>query len=325
MRPLVSIVVVTYNSSQFVIETLESVSQQTWNDIELIITDDFSSDDTIEVCLGWLNTNNNKDRFIRTEIIKAKSNSGVPANANRGLYAAKGDWLAFLAGDDTLKPDYIRDNMTHIASRPEIKVLLSGVEVYKDTFEPQNLLRITPEDAYNQNSIVAPGRSADSQYRMLLLHDRIHYTPSLFINRETLTKVGGFDERFKLLEDYPLWLNLTRNGYKIYFMDKVTVNYRRHSKSIYNTGDTYLIEPNYFQEENFRRIYTYPNMPADIRLNERFFWYASQIFRWKWLNKNILPNRMLLSLLTLYLNPFKYFIWIRKRLNKGLNNNELYM
>jgi len=325
MSSLVSIIIVTYNSSQFVTETLESVSQQTWKGIELIITDDCSEDDTVEVCRNWLNENENKNRFFRIEIIKSGKNSGVPANANRGLNAATGDWMAFLAGDDTLKTDYIRDNMTYIASRPEIKVLLSGIEVYQDTFEPQNLLKTTPEDAYNQHSIVTPGRSADSQYRMLLLHDRIHYTPSLFIHREALLSVGGFDERFRLLEDYPLWLNLTKNGYKLYFMDKVTVNYRRHSKSIYNAGNGYLIEPNYFLEEDFRKIYTYPNMPVDIRLNKRFFWYVSQIFRCNWLNRDTKPNRFLLSLLTIYLNPFKYFIMIKKLLNKNLQNNEFYI
>ena len=323
MSSLVSVIVVTFNSSQFIIETLESVSKQTWKEIELIITDDCSEDNTIEVCLNWINEN--KNRFLRVEIIKPEKNTGVPANANRGLYAAQGDWIAFIAGDDTFKPNHIKDNMIYIATRQEIKVLLSKIEVYQDTFKPQNLIKITPEDAYNPNSIVAPGRSADSQYRMLLLFDRIHYTPSLFINRETLISVGGYDERLRMLEDYPLWLNLTKNGHKLYFMDKVTVNYRRHSKSINNTVKDHLIEANYFNEEDFRKIYTYPNMPADIRLNERFNWYVLQIFRWNWLNKDTKSSRFLLVLLTTYLNPFKYFIWIKKRLNRNLKNNEFYI
>jgi len=214
--------------------------------------------------------------------------------------------------------------MTYIASRPEIKVLFSKVEIYQDTFEPDNLLGPTPEDAYNQNSIVSPGRSADSQYRMLLTHDRINYSPSLFINRETLLSIRGFDERFRLVEDYPLWLNLTKNDYKLYFMDKVTVNYRRHLEAINNIGSLYMVKPNYFNSERLRKIYTYPYLPVDIRLNQRFNWYVLQIFRWNWLNRNVKPNRFLLVLLTVYINPFRYYIWLKKHIRKKLKYNEFY-
>ena len=322
MNSVVSVIVVTYNSSRFVEETLESVSKQTWKELELIITDDCSEDNTVEVCLKWINEN--RDRFLRTEVLESEINTGVPANANRGLYAAKGDWIAFIAGDDTFKPNHIQDNMDYIASRQDIKVLLSRIEVYQDSFEPENLIKITPIDAYNPTSIMAPGRSADSQYRMLLRYDRIHYTPSLFINRETLISIGAYDERFRMLEDYPLWLNLTKNGHRLYFMDKVTVRYRRHLKAINNTVYEKLIEDNYFNEEKFRKIYTYPNMPADIRLNERFTWYVLQIFRLHWLNRNTKSRKFLLALLSTYLNPFSYYVWIKKKLNKGLRSNELY-
>jgi len=66
MSSLVSIIVVTYNSSKFITETLNSVSNQTWEDIELIITDDCSEDDTIEICRKWLKKN--KDRFSSVQI-----------------------------------------------------------------------------------------------------------------------------------------------------------------------------------------------------------------------------------------------------------------
>ncbi len=238
---------------------------------------------------------------------------------------ASGDWIKLLAADDTLKPDCVQDNMLWIALHTEVKILFSRIEVYKNTFEPHNLLETTPDDFNNQRGIMASHRGADSQYRMLLLSDRIHYTPSVFLNRETLLSVGGFDERFRMLEDYPLWLNLTRSGNKLYFMDKVTVNYRQHSAAINNTGSLNLINPNYFKLENFRKLYTYPYLPADIRLNQRYNWYISQIFRHDWLNRNIKPNRFLLALLTIYLNPFKYYIYIKKRLIKNLKDKEFYL
>lgn len=320
---LVSVIISTFNSSGFITETLESVLNQTWKDLELIITDDCSEDDTIEICHNWLT--NNCQRFVRSEILTFKKNTGVSANGNRGLYASKGAWIKFLGADDTLKPECISSNMEWIQSHKEIKVLFSRVSIYRDTFIPDNLIDTTPAIPYNPTGILASGITADSQYKMLLVSDRIHFTPSAFLNRSALISVGGFDENFRLLEDYPLWLNLTKNGNVLYFMDKVTVNYRRHSKAINNTGKPFLVNPNYFKSENFRKVYTYPFLPLDIKLEQRFIWFSSQIFRFKWLNRNRRLNNVLLNVFTLYLNPFRHFIQIRKHLNKKLKENEFYI
>lgn len=322
-KPLVSIIISTYNSSNFIVETLESIKVQKWSDIEIIITDDCSKDNTIEICRSWLNENSN--RFIRHEVLTSDRNTGVSANANRGLLLSKGRWIKFLGADDTLKPDCISANMGWIITHPETKALFSRIEVFKDTFEPENLIETIPATPYNPSGILSSSRCAISQYKMLLISDRIHFAPSAFLNRETLISVGGFDERFKLLEDYPLWLNLTKNGHKLYFMDKVTVNYRMHSKAINNTGISYLVNPNYFMSEEFRRVYTYPYLPRDLKLDQRFSWYASQIFRLQWLNRNCKLNKGLLDLFTVYLNPFKQFVWIRRILDKSIQNNEFYL
>jgi glycosyltransferase involved in cell wall biosynthesis len=323
MSPLVTIIITTYNSSQFLLETLESVFEQTWEELELIITDDCSNDNTVEICRKWLNEYT--QRFSNVELLTSEFNTGVSANANRGLHMAKGDWIKFLGADDTLKPECIEDNMLWTTSHPDIKVLFSKIEIYKDTFKPQNIVGIIPVDPYIQTGIMADWRSAESQYRMLLVSDRIHFSPSVFLNRDLLYNVGGFDEQFKMLEDYPLWLKLTKNGYRLYFMDKLTVRYRRHSRAINNTGINNLVNPNYFGSEVFRKLLTYPHLPADIRLNQRFTWIVSQLFRFGWINRNNKFNRFFRNILTHYLNPFKYYIWFKRRLNKNLNNNEFYL
>lgn len=320
---LVSVIITSYNSSNFIIETLQSVLNQTWKAIELIITDDCSGDNTIEVCRIWLEKN--RQRFINAEIVTNSINTGVSANANRGLYIAKGDWVKFLGADDTLKKNCIEDNMVYIGSNPGVKALFSRVDIYDKVFSLDTLIITSSEDIEDPTSIMASDRSADSQYRMLLTSDRLNYTPSVFLYRETLLSIGGFDERFRLLEDYPLWLNLTKNGHRLNFMDRVTVNYRRHSGAINNTGINFLINPNYFRSESFRKAYTYPYMPVDIWLNQRFFWYASQLFRFDCLNRNNKSNKFLLNLLTVYFNPVRYFIWLKKRLNKRLKNKEFYI
>ena len=93
-------------------------------------------------------------------------------------------------------------------------------------------------------------------------------------------------------------------------------------------NDILVVYPNYRgslgRGQKFMEIYIYPQLPTDIRLNTRFFWFALQIFRIDWLNRNKKPNRFLLVLLTKYLKPFNYYIWIKKRLNKNLKDNEFY-
>src|SRR4051794_20989340 len=98
--PFVSIIVFTYNSSNYVVETLESAKAQTYRNIELIVSDDGSTDETIPLCLDWLTKN--KQEFLRAEIITVEKNTGIPANCNRGVKAAAGEWVKLIAGDDIL-------------------------------------------------------------------------------------------------------------------------------------------------------------------------------------------------------------------------------
>lgn len=314
MSTLVSVIVATYNSSKFIEETLESISAQSWQKIELIITDDCSSDKTVSICKEWMKENS--QRFLDAIIIESDTNTGVSGNVNRGLQVAKGSWIKFLGADDTLLPNCITDNVEFVNKNKDVRVLFSKVNKYNETFHSENFIMTAP-GIIGDNSIVSPKQSAEKQYQMLLRNDSIHFTPSVFLHRETLLSVGGFDERFRLLEDYPLWLNLTKSGHKLYFMDKTTVNYRTHAQAINNTGKQNVVNPNYFRQEEFRRIYTYPYLPMAERNNQRYVWYVSQIFRSKWINKVNSINSTLHNILTIYTNPFRYYLKIKKTINSN--------
>ena len=104
-EPLVSIAVITYQSSPYVVETLESIAKQTYRNIELIISDDGSNDGTVDVCMEWLSVNGN--RFVRTEVLTVPANTGTSANYNRAEDACRGDWVMTVDGDDMLFPDAV--------------------------------------------------------------------------------------------------------------------------------------------------------------------------------------------------------------------------
>ena len=124
--PLVSIIVITYNSSKYVLETLESAKAQTYPNIELIVSDDCSTDDTVEICRNWMEEN--KERFVRTELITVGENTGVAINCNRGLYAAKGEWLKYIAGDDILLPHALYSYLNYLQDHPDAQVIVSDIQ-----------------------------------------------------------------------------------------------------------------------------------------------------------------------------------------------------
>lgn len=320
---LVSVIISAYNSSNFIEETLESIFMQSWSELELIITDDHSTDDTVDKSFGWIKRRGH--RFSRVEILTSDVNTGVSANANRGMKAASGNWIKFIGADDTLKKDCIRDNMEWVTLNPEIKVLLSCVEIYQDTISPANLVGLVPNEKQEHGWLLEPDRSACSQYKMLLISDRINNSPSMFIERAALMSVGGFDENYRLLEDYPLWLNLTRRGVKIHFMNKTTVNYRRHSGAIKNKTAKSIISSNYFAQEEFRKVYTYPYLPLDIKWAQRYKWYSSRIFRIESFNRDRVLNKALFKLLTVWLNPFAYLFFVKKLIYPALRDDEFYL
>ena len=137
LEPLVSIVVVTYNSSQFVQETLDSIKEQTYKNIELIISDDCSKDDTIKICEEWLKEN--RCRFTNCQILTSLKNTGVVANCNRGYQASTGMWIKDVAGDDALYPEAIEKFIQFTIKNPQARIIHSRMHMYYNTLLSSNM------------------------------------------------------------------------------------------------------------------------------------------------------------------------------------------
>lgn len=317
---LVSIIVVTYNSAAFVLETLESAKAQSWQNIELIISDDCSPDNTIELCRNWIAIN--KDRFVRTEIITVAKNGGVSASCNRSIKAAQTDWIKFIAGDDILLPNCIADNMQFVADNPETKIIFSEVLLYENDFKKKNFLNVIP-GTFPMN-IMNPTFTAMEQNQLLLISDRIHFTPSYFFNRVPLMAIGGYDENNRVIEDYPMWLKLTRAGNKLYFFKTPTVGYRRHQGAANNVNDYGLFKPLFLKSAAIRKKEVYPYLPWDIVYSEKHTLLVSQFFQWAGLNKKAPLNIRLYTICSIYLNPFRYIIYFKKKVLKLGRNNIFY-
>ena len=316
---LVSIIVTTYNSANYIIETLESIKAQTWKNIELIITDDCSTDKPIQLCSNWLEENNTL--FERTEIISVPQNTGVAANCNRGIKASNADWIKFIAGDDILLPNCIDDNMRFVTDNNNVAIVFSQVNLYQDLFMQNNFVTAIPE--HFPMNIMNPEFSASDQYKLLLLSDRITFTPSSFFNKKALTKVNGFDESLKFVEDYPMWLKLTRAGNKLYFFEKPTVGYRKHEAASNNMANYGLFKPLYLKSGPFLKKNVYPFLPWDIAADMKYVLGVSNIFQNAGMNKKTSFFEMLYKSVTVYFNPFRFIIYLKKKI-LGLGRTNLF-
>ena len=216
--PLVSIVIITYNSSEYVLETLESAKVQTYKNIELIVTDDGSKDNTVDICREWIN--DNKNRFVRTELITTQKNTGTVCNANRGLNAAKGEWMKFIAGDDILIKTSINVFIEYCKTNANCKVVFGRIYYLKNNnvIVPKPIKKIALCSFKEQKRLVYLGSGLSA--------------PALFINRNLLETFGGFDERYFLIEDVPLWIKIVNKNIQIFFIDNFVVNYRIHDDNV---------------------------------------------------------------------------------------------
>ena len=227
-RQLVSILVITYNSDKYIVETLDSIRLQTYENIELIISDDCSTDNTLEIAAKWIDKN--RERFTETIIINSEINTGVTENCNRALQKAKGKYLKFIAGDDLLKSNCIKNNIDFITKSNDV-ILYSKFELID-----KNSNRITKlakkESLANLYSEKFCELTVKEQFKHLIFASYVNATTD-FIQTDFLRNLGGFDSDFSI-EDYPLLLKISGNGYKIKFMPIVTVSYRIHDESISN-------------------------------------------------------------------------------------------
>ena len=215
--PLVSIIIITYNSSSFVLELLESTKAQTYQNIELIVSDDCSIDNTVDICNKWI-TKNGK-RFIRTELVQVNRNTGISANCNRGIHASKGTWIKVIAGDDALYPNAIEEYLKFTKDFCQ-EICCAKLEIFGQN---QTLVE-NNKKAYDHffSLMELPLKKQQKLIRKQLYIP----APGLFYSKKLYDIVGGFDERFPMGEEWPFFLKIFEKGYKISLLNKRLVKYR---------------------------------------------------------------------------------------------------
>lgn len=277
--PLVSVPVITYNSSKYIIEGLESIKAQTYKNIELIISDDCSTDNTVELCQEWLAEN--KDRFVRVELVTTDKNTGVSGNCNRAVRACQGEWIKMLSGDDKFLPYTIEGYIDYISMHPEVNICFAKLKLTgNNDGRIKNIIRF-------YNTLFKEIKNPKDQYRRYLKH---HYIPGtgLIYRKEIWERIGGYNESYPFCEEYPFTLSILELGERVYYIDRELYVYNILENSLSNgekpVWRNFRDQKRFFYDIKLKKmikvglfIYAYEDFATYYKNNIVFFENASKL------------------------------------------------
>jgi glycosyltransferase involved in cell wall biosynthesis len=208
--PLVSVVIPTYNRCHLVTDALDSVAQQSWRPLEIMVVDDGSDDNTVEIVDAWAKV---LRPGVSTRLIR-QSRQGANAARNRGVDESAGVFVAFLDSDDIWHPDKIRRQMAILAERPDFGAVYCGVrEVDLTTGKSEEERRAYPD-----------GELLDQ----LLVRDVTAPTSTCVVRRSVFEAAGGFDGSLPARQDWDLWIRISQHS-KIGVVPDLLVDLRNHA------------------------------------------------------------------------------------------------
>ena len=213
-QPLVTVIIASYNHGPYIEQSIQSVLDQTYPNIELLVIDDGSPDDSVE-------------RIQRLQAVhgfdfRVQQNQGLTNTLNGAIARAKGSLIVPFGSDDIMMPDRIAVQVAYMDGKQEVGICAGNIELI----------------GANGNLFPEKRQRRDVPFRRLNFDDmfleRKPYppAPTLMIRREALDKVGGFDPSIRL-EDLYIELKITHAGYFIDGLNVVMARYRKHATNSY--------------------------------------------------------------------------------------------
>lgn len=230
--PLVSVLCGCYNQSKFILESLESVKNQTYKNFEIIIWDDASTDDSVSIIEKWIFENPEKE----VTLIKHEKNIGICRSLNECFRLSKGKYIQMLALDDVLLPDKLERHVALLEKSTENEAMV---------FSDANLMDNSSQ--LYQNKFIALHKKylslkTGNFFDELLLGNFIP-AMSILLKKEIIEKVGEWDEEL-VYEDYDMLLRLAKN-YDFIVDEEISAIYRLHEENSHKNLETKMIKSKY--------------------------------------------------------------------------------
>lgn len=241
-QPLVSVIIASYNHASYIEASILSVLAQSYPQVELLVVDDGSSDDSVARIEAL--------QRVHGFDFRVQENQGLSRTLNETIARAKGSLIAPFGSDDIMLPERLALQVAHLADRPDVGICAGAIRSIDAAGLPLGGERDLPSRQLDFEDVFLnrkPGAPA----------------PTLLFRREALERVGGFDPDVRL-EDLMIELKITRAGYFIDVLADVLALYRLHDSNTYK---------NYrFMVDNVLRTYArfsdhpaYPQVCANYR------------------------------------------------------------
>lgn len=216
VTPFFSVVIPTYNRSGLLKEAVHSIMDQSFEDFELLIVDDHSTDNTKNVVASFQDT--------RIKYIVNDRTKGGAGTRNAGIFRAKGDWVAFLDDDDVWLPNKLESEYKKIQEVDSaVGLVYSGSATYDFSKKRQLTVHVPEKEGWIQKD--------------LLYKNYIGTFSRVSIQSDLLKKIGGLDERFESLQDRELFVRIASIS-KVVFIKKTLVYMRTSNTDRITTNHT---------------------------------------------------------------------------------------
>lgn len=224
--PKVSIVIPAYNASNYLAEAIDSALNQTYPNIEIIVVNDGSQDDGATAAVA--EQYGNKIRYFE------KENGGSSSALNMGIANMTGEWFSWLSHDDLYAPEKVMTQIEYLnslgISDEEIKehVFFSAwdyIDAYGKTIKKADV-KDSKKKAEKINNF------SGNEYLIAEPTKYIFHGCACLVHKSVFEKVGIFDEKLRLLNDWDLWFRIYSAGYKIHYLPESLVMGRIHQKQV---------------------------------------------------------------------------------------------
>jgi glycosyltransferase involved in cell wall biosynthesis len=248
-KPLVSVVIPVFNGTKYIIPTLESVLQQTYDHYEIIIIDDGSTDQLKELLEPYLIKFPTKIKYCYQE------NQGLSAARNQGIKLSNGELIALLDADDLFYPHKLAEQVAIFQAKPDIGLVQSGWE-------------LVDENGKFISAVKPWEKSPTLDLKDWLLWQATLPSAMVF-QKSWLEKIGSFNPQLRKMEDLDIVLRFALAGGQAAWLEKIAVSYRQHSHNLSKdrVGYTQILEElldNFFAQENL------PDDIKEIEQNMRY-------------------------------------------------------